>query len=152
MDYSKSPQELAKSLSLQKAQEVAKRHEDALILAADTFVVVDGKYLGKPKDRQEAEDMLSFQSGKKQKVVTGFTIIDTSTNKTVTGGEVSLIWFRTLSTEQIAQYLDKNTYLDKAGSYALQEVGESFIEKIEGDRDSIIGLPLKKVLTQLQEF
>ncbi len=148
-DMKKSPQELVIELSRGKAEDVAKRHTGSVILGADTFVVVDGRYLGKPKNREDAVEMLLFQSGKKQQVITGFTIIDTTNNKIISKTVVSDVYIKHLSKEQITKYLDNSTYMDKAGAYAVQEVGEEFIEKIDGDYDNVVGLPVEAVKHEL---
>lgn len=152
MDMSKDPQTLAKDLSRLKAQEVAKRHKQAIVLAADTFVVMGNLYLGKPKDRKDAERMLVLQSGKMQEIVSGFTIIDTDTNEIISGVDTARLFMKKLTKKQINEYLDKNTFLDKAGAYAIQEVGDIFVEKIEGDEQTIIGLPVKKVMEELRKL
>lgn len=151
-DMGKSPEELTIELSIGKAKDVAKHHPDSIILAADTFVVLEGKYLGKPKDRKDAEEMLSFQSGKRQEVVTGFTLLDTSTEKMLSKAVATQVYFNKLTKEQINEYLNKNTFLDKAGAYAIQEVGDTFIEKIEGDLDNVVGLPVEEVKSALAQF
>lgn len=152
MDMTKDPRTLVKELSEIKAREVAKRYTNAVILAADTFVVVDGRYLGKPQNRKDAEEMLAFQSGKMQEVVTGFTLLDTDSQNIYTEADSAKVYIKVLSKDAILRYLDKNTYKDKAGAYAIQDVGKQFIEKIEGNYDTIVGLPVKAVQEKLKEF
>ncbi|HEX7041631.1 MAG TPA: nucleoside triphosphate pyrophosphatase [Patescibacteria group bacterium] len=152
-DFDKTPEELTVELSLGKAEEVAKRHPQDIILAADTFVVLNGRYIGKPKDRKDAEEMLFFQSEKMQKVVTGFTIIDGKNGKVVSKPVVTNVYFKKLTKSMIKNYLDKNTYLDKAGAYGIQDIGEKFISKIEGDYDNVMGFPTQEIITVItKEF
>lgn len=152
VDMAKKPQELAIALSQGKAKDVAKRHNKSIILGADTFVVLEGRYLNKPTDRKDAEEMLVFQSGKKEEVVTGYTLFDTDTGKTVSNAVTSYVYLKPYTNEEISVYLDRNTYMDKAGAYAIQEVGDIFIEKIEGDQDNIVGLPITDIRKALQDF
>ncbi|HXS14698.1 MAG TPA: nucleoside triphosphate pyrophosphatase [Candidatus Saccharimonadales bacterium] len=152
MDMNLSPHELSIKLSREKAAVVAARHRNAIVLAADTFVVLEGKYLGKPKSREDALAMLLFQSGKMQEVVTGFTLLDTDTKKVFSDASIAKVYMKRVSATEINAYLDQNTYSDKAGAYAIQEVGETFVEKIEGDYDTIVGLPVKEVVKKLKEF
>ena len=154
MQQAKPAIDLANELSLGKAQDVAVKHpgEDAVILAADTFVVLDNAFLGKPKSREEAKEMLKKLSGKIHHILTSFTIIDTTTGKTYTDCIDSSIQMKNLSEKEIEDYLDKGTYTDKAGAYAIQEVKDTFVTEIEGDYDSIVGLPVVDVINHLQDF
>ena len=151
VDVTKSPEDLAIALSIGKAKDIAGRHERSVILAADTFVVLDGQYLNKPKDRQDALEMLRTQSGKKQQVVTGFTILDTESGKMVSRAVVANVYMKRFSDKQINAYLDKDAYLDKAGAYAIQDIGDIFIDRVEGDYDTIVGLPIRHVREILQK-
>jgi septum formation protein len=152
MDMSITPEELVKALSLGKATKVAQRHANAIVIAADTFVVLGKEYLGKPKDRKHAAAMLRNFSDTTHKVVTGFTVFDTITKQHITDVVDTYITFHPLTDEMINSYLDKGTYSDKAGGYAIQEVGPSFIKEITGDIDSAIGLPITHVLTALEDL
>ncbi len=150
VDESQKPEKLAITLSLGKAYDVAKKHPGSIILAADTFVVLEGKFLNKPKSREDAERMLAFQSGKVQDVVTGFTLLDTE--KISSDAVVSHVYMKDYSKDDIEAYLDKNTYMDKAGAYAIQEVGDTFIAKVKGDYDNIVGLPVEAIKKALKNF
>lgn len=146
------PLELAKYLSLQKAQDVAKRYKDAVIIGADTFVLLNGEILGKPKTKENAKKMLTELSGKCHLVITGFTIIDTKLNKVVTKSAETKVYFKKMSDKEIEDYVETNEPLDKAGAYAIQEKGGIFVEKIEGDFFNIVGLPLFSLIEELKEF
>ncbi|MEK7281057.1 MAG: Maf family protein [Chloroflexota bacterium] len=146
------PHELAKSLSLEKAKLVAKNHKNALVIAADTFIAFEGKILGKPLTEAEAKEMLSTISGKPHSVITGFTIIDTENNKTVSKSVETRVHLRALSSSEIDAYVKSKEPLDKAGAYAIQGLGSVLVDRIEGDYFNVMGLPLSTLTESLKEF
>lgn len=146
------PSELAKFLSRGKAETVAKNFKDAIIISADTFVSIDNKILGKPHTEERAKITLRTLSGKTHSVFTGFTIIDTKNNKVVSKAIETKVTFKELSDEIIDDYIKNGNPLKYAGSYTLNDVTDKFIEKIEGDHNNIIGLPVDAVTETLKEF
>ncbi len=146
------PHELAKYLSKGKASAVADRHKEAIIVAADTFVVLKGEILGKPHTKEKAKEMLEKLSGQIHSIVTGFTIIDTATGQTISEAQESKLYFREILLEEIDEYIASGEPLDKAGAYAVQGGAEKFVEKIEGDYSNIIGIPMKAFLEKLKLF
>jgi len=146
------PAELAKIISLEKAKAVAARHPGSIIIAADTFGMLDGRLLGKPRDQEEARDMLKRMSGRRHRVITGFTILDTATGKTVSKAVETRVYFRELGKEEIAAYAGTGEPLDKAGAYAIQGLGAQLVERIEGDYYNVIGLPLSALAGELNKF
>lgn len=147
-----SPKKLAEFLSLQKAKDVAKRHKNAIIVSADTLVVLKNEILGKPRTAIEAKKMLGKLSGKTHLVITGFTIIDTKTNRTVTKSVETKVYFRKLTVKEIDDYVATKEPLDKAGAYGIQEKARAFVEKIEGDFFNVVGLPIKSLIRELKKF
>lgn len=135
----------AESLSRQKAEAVAGRYRDAIILAADTVVLLGDTILGKPKDIADAKRMLRKLSGRSHLVVTGYTIIDIVNRKSITESEVTKVFFKKLSKIEIDRYVKREKLMDKAGAYAIQGIGSIFIEKLEGDYFNVVGLPLFSV-------
>ena len=152
LDQNIEPHRLAKSLALGKAKEVAARHKDAIVLAADTIIVFEGEILGKPKDAEDAKRTLSRMSGKSHLAITGFTIIDTNTNKIVSKSTETKVYFRELSSGEIESYVEFGEPLDRAGSYAIESNGSKFVEKIEGSFEGVEGLPLEEVMDELKQF
>jgi len=146
------PQELAKSLSLEKARLVAQKHKNALVIAADTFIVFENKILGKPNTKTEAKDMLEILNGKRHLVITGFTVIDTDTGKAISKAVETKVYLKKLSPDEIDAYVKSEEPLDKAGAYAIQGLGSVIVEKIEGDYFNVIGLPLSALAESLKEF
>lgn len=138
-----SPHLAVQTLSLLKAADVAKQAEkNAVIIAADTVVVLDGEILTKPKDEQDAKEMLARLSGREHSVLTGVTVLRRRDGKSVSVTEETKVHFRTLSEKEIISYVNSKEPLDKAGAYGIQGLGGLFVEKIEGDYYNVVGLPL----------
>ncbi|MBM3166240.1 MAG: septum formation inhibitor Maf [Chloroflexi bacterium] len=146
------PHELAKSLSMEKASSVAKKHKNAVVIAADTFGVLEGRILGKPKTEGEAREMLVAMSGKTHSVITGFAILDADDGKSVSRSVETKVRFRELTAGEIEAYVRSGEPLGKAGAYAIQGLGAVLIEKIEGDYFNVMGLPLSALAESLKEF
>jgi septum formation protein len=146
------PAHLAKAISLHKAQGAASRHADSIIIAADTFGVLDGVILGKPVDARHARKMLAALSGRCHSVITGFTVIDSATNRVVSRAVETKVYFRKLKLSEIARYVRTGEPLDKAGAYAIQGLGALLVERIEGDYYNVIGLPLCALAGVLRRF
>jgi septum formation protein len=146
------PHELVRQLSIKKTKSVAARHKNALIIAADTIGVMGDKILGKPHTEDEACKMLHEISGKSHLVITGFSILDTTTNKIVTGIVNTRVYIKKLTGQEIDAYVKTGEPLDKAGAYAIQGIGAVIVEKIEGDYYNVMGLPLNALTEALKEF
>ncbi len=145
IDPALSIQENIKALAALKASWVAKNNTDAFVLGADTVVVLDNKIIGKPRDRQDAQQILSRLSGKTHQVVTGYAII-TPEPKTLSDTVTSLVSFHTLTQETIENYIDSSEPMDKAGAYAIQGLGKKLVSGYEGSYTNIVGLPVEEVL------
>jgi septum formation protein len=126
-------------------------HADNIIIAADTVVVLDNTIIGKPKDREDALDILSRLSGNKHQVITGVVIL--KGEKEIAFADITDVWFHPLTSEQIAFYVDKYQPYDKAGAYAIQEwIGVVGIQSIQGDFYNVMGLPVSRVVTALENL
>lgn len=152
MNLQMPPLELAKFLSLGKAKEVAGRHKDSVVIGADTFIVFNEKLLGKPDSMGKAKEMLREISGKVLSVITGYTIIDTADNKTISEAVETRAFIKELSDDEIDNYTATGEPIDKAGAFAIQGVGSIFVEKIEGDYFNVMGLPLFALAENLKKF
>ncbi|MFH0925585.1 MAG: Maf family protein, partial [bacterium] len=130
-NYNLSPTEFTQTLALIKAEDVASRFKNKLVLGADTIVVLEGKIIGKPKDPDEAIQILKTLSGKRHQVITSLAIIDTKTKKKLVRHSITVVHFREVSQNEILNYVKFGEPLDKAGAYAIQEGARSFVEKIE---------------------
>lgn len=134
-----------------KADWVAARHSNAVVLGADTTVFVDGTALNKPRDLVEARAMLRRLSGRTHTVFTGLAVRQASTGMRIDEGVASEVTFKPLDEPTIDTYLARVHTLDKAGGYAIQEHGDLVVEGHRGSFTNIIGLPLettKQILTR----
>ncbi len=139
-------------LALQKAEAVAAKFEDAIIIGADTLVAYGDDVIGKPRDAQDAKRMLKKLSGRQHTIVTGFVLIDTQARRTIIKSMETKVWFKKLSPQEISKYIATEKPLDKAGAYALQDLGATFVEKIEGDFFGAVGLPLFLLARELKKL
>jgi septum formation protein len=144
-----SVKEIPVYIARQKAAAVKKNlTNDAVVIAADTLVILEGNVIGKPKDRHDAIAILSNLSGKKHEVITGVVIVDGK--KEVAFADITEVWFHPISAHQIAFYVDRYKPYDKAGAYAIQEwIGVIGIKKISGDFYNVMGLPVSRVIKEL---
>jgi len=142
INLSLKPRALAKFLSRKKAETVAHKYKNAIIIAADTFIVFKNRLLGKPHTDKEAEKMLNMLNGKAHSVITGFTIMDTASKKILSRSVETKVYFKKLGRKEINAYVRSKEPLDKAGAYAIQGLGSVFIERIDGDFLNVVGLPL----------
>ncbi|MEM8599241.1 MAG: nucleoside triphosphate pyrophosphatase [Bacteroidota bacterium] len=147
-----TPGEAVAHLALEKAQLVAPAHPDALTLAADTTVVLDGRVLEKPADADEARAMLRALSGATHTVHTGVALCHPATDRVVKATESTHVTFGPLTEAEIAAYVATGSPLDKAGAYGIQDDhGPLFVERVEGDFYNVVGLPLRRVYCLLRE-
>ena len=122
-----------------------------ILLTADTVVILDGEVLGKPKDREDALRMVARLAGNRHTVVTGVTL--RTSERIETFSAKSDVWFRPLSAEEIAYYVDTYRPFDKAGSYGIQEwIGYVGIERIDGSFYNVMGLPIQRLYVELEKF
>lgn len=152
IDENQTPAETVESLASQKAQSVAlSAADDEIVLGADTVVVYDGKILGKPRDKKDAENMLHMLSGKTHEVYTGVCLADR--NGVLNCFSVcTKVKFYPLSDDEITRYIDSGEPMDKAGSYGIQGKGCYLIEGIEGDYFNVVGLPAARTARALNLF
>ena len=135
-----TPDALVMELSRCKAQEVAERRPGALVIGADTIVVLDGAVLGKPRDEEDARAMLKRLSGRTHTVWTGISLV--RGGETVSHAERTEVTFRPLTGREIDSYVATGEPLDKAGAYGAQGLGSLFVEHLDGDFFNVMGLPL----------
>lgn len=143
------------SLAEQKAKDVAQRHTDSIIIAADTIVVKDGVILGKPQSGSDAAEMLRSLSGDHHLVYSGVTVFRAGDNGDsahhVSLFEKTKVTFSTLDESEIDQYIATGSPMDKAGAYGIQDdYGSLFIKKIEGDYYNVVGFPVNKFYQTLK--
>ncbi len=152
-------EEVPEYIARQKALEVKKylnetfewSHNDKIILAADTVVVLDSKIIGKPKDREEAISILTALSGRIHDVITGVVLLHAQGETAFSN--VTSVEFHQLTQKQIEFYVDKYKPFDKAGAYAIQEwIGVTGIKSVKGDFYNVMGLPVSRVVQELNSM
>ncbi len=151
------PREVVLNLSKQKAEDVYELvreecSEEMVIVGADTVVAFDDVILGKPKDREDAKRMLKNLRGRSHSVWTGVTLIydDGGKISTESFAEETKVYMYNMSDEEIDEYVESGEPDDKAGAYAIQGLGARFVEKIEGDYNNVVGLPIGNVYRRIK--
>jgi septum formation protein len=155
-----APKAMVKRLSLEKAIEVWRNFlgakESALVLAADTTVVnFRNEILGKPRNKNEAMEMIESLQGQAHRVYTGFAVVEIlkgelKRKKTVT--VETKVFIRALDAYEVKAYVSRGESFDKAGGYAAQGFGMTIIERIDGSYTNVVGLPMAEVLDVLKSF
>jgi septum formation protein len=141
-----APREHAERLAREKA--VAIEAPEAITIGSDTIVVVDGRVLGKPRDREHAAEMLRQLSGRSHVVMTG--VAAKWRGKLVSGLEEVGVTFRPLRDDEIDRYIDTGEPMDKAGAYGIQGFGATIVERVDGDYFAVMGLPLNRLARLLE--
>ena len=141
-----NPEDAVVMLAARKAMAV-ERNKEEIVLGADTIVVLDDKILGKPKDREDAFNMLRSLSGRVHSVFTGVCAI--SDKGSMTFAEETKVEFYPLTDEEINDYIDSNDCYDKAGAYGIQGLASKFIRGINGDYFNVVGLPISSVYKKI---
>lgn len=139
-----SPIVFARKAAINKARAVALKHKDSIVIGADTIVVLGRKILGKPKNQRDAITMLKSLAGKTHKVITGIAVVFPG-QKLVSATSVTKVKMKKVSEQEILDYVNSGRPLDKAGAYGIQEIEDIFIDKIEGDYDNVVGLPVRQL-------
>ena len=143
-----SPDAHADRLAREKGAAVAARHPDALVISADTIVVIDERILGKPHDAADAAEMLHALGGRTHTVLTAVAV--TWDGRVESAVEAVPVTFRALSSEEIAAYIATGEPMDKAGAYGIQGYGATIVERIEGDYFAVMGLALRRLIALLE--
>lgn len=141
-------------LALIKAAAAAKKlgsKRSAVIIAADTVVVLDGRIMGKPKDEDDAFLMLKSLSGRTHEVYTGYCVMRGSDGYAVCKSEKTAVTFKRLSDEKIRDYIATGEPMDKAGAYGIQEKGAALVERIDGDYFNVVGLPVSSLADTMEK-
>ena len=145
------PREQAKQFGLDKALSIARRRPDDLVLGSDTVIEIDGILVGKPQDLDDAQTMLRLLRGRRHQVHTSIVLIHEAAYVTVVRVETALVRMTPFTDQELRRYLETGESLGKAGAYSIQGEGARFIEKIEGDYPTIVGLPLRQTADLLEQ-
>ncbi len=146
------PCKYAEQLALAKAKDVAANYPGQIVLGADTIVDYDGEIIGKPADEKEAEEIVCKLFSKPHKVITGVAIVRINDNTEIVTNDVTIVYPKKMSPEQIEEHIISGTWKDKAGAYAIQETGDRFVERIEGSMTNVMGLPLELITSLLDKL
>ena len=141
------PEDAVVFLAARKAMAV-ERKDDEVVLGADTVVVLDDKILGKPKDKDDAFNMIKMLSGRVHSVFTGVCAIGDGIS--LTFAEETKVEFYSLTDDEINEYLDTDEPYDKAGAYGIQGYASKFIRGIEGDYFNVVGLPISRLMREIK--
>ena len=146
-----SPESMVVRLAYEKAFDVAENNRDKLVIGADTIVVLGDEVLGKPKDEEEAFDMIQKLSNKTHRVITGISLIHLKKGIVVNDYQISYVTFKDLIEDSIKDYINTKESLDKAGGYGIQGYGALLVDSIQGDYFNIVGLPISKLSDLLRD-
>ena len=144
------PVEYALRLAREKAETVARRFSQRVVLGADTIVVVGGENLGKPRDAQDAARMLRLLSGRVHQVTTAVSVIAPG-KAPVTRSSTTDVHFRKITEAEIQKYISSGEPMDKAGAYAIQGGAAGWVVRLDGDYSNVVGLPVALVREMLRE-
>lgn len=144
------PRHGVRALALDKARRVAEQRRGAVVIGADTVVVLRGRRLGKPADAAEARTMLKRLHGRRHEVWTGIAVVRDGDQRTA--AECTAVHFGRLTDEDIEAYVKSGEPLDKAGAYGIQGLAGQFVRRIEGDYTTVVGLPLARLRAILAQF
>jgi septum formation protein len=146
-------EQIAMALAFEKSYQVSTQfNQGEIIIGADTVVACDDKILGKPKDEEDAKNILRFLSDREHEVITGISIIKSNSNVKIIDYEKTIVKFRKLDDKKIENYIKTNEYIDKAGAYGIQGIGGILVEKIYGCYFNVVGLPLYKLDILLEKY
>jgi len=147
----KTPATFAVKAALAKALDVAQKHPRAIVIGADTIVVLGKKIMGKPKNKKAAIVMLTSLAGKTHQVITGLAVVDGRRGRIRAAFAVTKVKMKKAGKKAIADYVATGRPLDKAGAYGIQEIEKIFIDRIDGDYDNVVGLPVAALKILLKE-
>jgi septum formation protein len=142
------PSEYAAWLAWRKATAVARRRKRGWVIAADTVCSVDGRILNKPRDRDDAEEMIRLQEGRESEVITGLCVSRAGGHEWTGAVETSVVHFRRLTDAERMAYLESNRWEGKSGAYGVQDP-DPFVRVIQGSFSNVVGLPLERLAALL---
>src|SRR6185369_367320 len=152
VDCHDGPADFALQLASRKARAVAYRLGEGLVIGGDTVVELDGEIFGKPVDAADATAMLGRLAGRSHRVVTGLAVLDAATGELREEAATSVVRMRAFAADEIAAYVASGEPFDKAGAYAVQGLGGRLVAAVDGELDTVIGLPVKTLSRLLADF
>jgi septum formation protein len=152
LDDSRTTEEVAVELGLGKALTVAQNHPNAVVIGSDTIVTLDGKQLGKPTDRADAERLLRAHAGRTVTVTSSVAVVCVSAKVRETATDTATVVFKPSIDDVLQPYLDSNDWQDKAGGWGIQSGAAVFIDHMRGSYDTVLGLPTTLLAAMLAQF
>ena len=152
LTYNSNSEQYCISLAEMKTKVVSQHYPHALVIGADTIVVLEDQILNKPFDSSQAENMLSILSGKTHQVYTGVCLRCRGNNIQHTFAEITMVTFRKLDKQDILHYIETYPPYDKAGSYGIQDWSAVFVKNIQGCYDNVVGFPLSRFYQELKKL
>lgn len=143
-----STADAVRRLARQKADAIAKRYPAAWVLAADQLAECQGRTLRQPISRDDAREQLKLVLGRTHQIITAVSLLGPGINEEVT--EISTLWFYDLECEELERYLDLDEWRGCAGGYRIESAGQALLERLEGDRTNVEGLPMIQVVRLLR--
>jgi len=147
-----SPKEMVERLALLKASTVANQNPEAYVIGADTTVFIGGESLGKPTSNHEACEMLGKIEGRTHQVWGGVAIVRSSCGISRVWSHLTEVTMRSMSNQEISDYVATGEPLDKAGSYAIQGIGLTFVDSINGSYSNVVGLNIASLISELRRL
>lgn len=144
-----SPKAMVERLASAKAKAVADSHRGSWVLGADTTVVINGRILGKPSSKDEAFEFLKLLQGSSHEVWGGISLLHLESNRSYVLSSCSKVTMRPLSDQSIRRYIESGEPMDKAGAYAIQGIGASLVQSVEGSYTNVVGMDLCAVISTL---
>lgn len=144
------PAAYCEELALKKALAVAHLYPEELVLGSDTVVYLDGTILNKPRDRADARAMIASLQGRTHEVLTAYALVSLGQEIRIVDHALAKVAFATMTPEEIEAYLDQEDYMGKAGSYAIQGAAAKYVEALDGDFYTVVGLPVAKLYKELK--
>ena len=152
LDDDRAPEEVAMELALGKAMVVARQYPDCLVIGSDTIVTVGGRQLEKPRDAAEAHGLLKLLAGKPNEVSTGVAVVRISDGIQLVGVDTTRVFFKPYNKQAVEAYIATGDPMDKAGAYGIQSGAVALISHIEGQYDTVVGLPTKLLSELLSQI
>ena len=146
------PRDYVRELSRLKAEQIARLRPDVWVIGADTIVVKDEAIFGKPRSRQEAEQMLNTLNNSAHSVFTGFTVCCHARGKSISNAVETQVFFKHLSPREIQWYAATDEPYDKAGAYGIQGIGSFMVPRIVGSYSNVVGLPMCELMETLLDL
>lgn len=152
LDDGRTPEEVAKELGLGKAMTVAEQYPDAIVIGSDSIVTIDGKQLAKPADIDEAREFLKMLAGRCNIISCSLAVVCVAEHFQSVDVVNADVYFKPYNSEEAEKYLKTGDWADKAGGYGVQNGADVFVDYVDGEYDTVLGLPTNKLASVLNQF